>query len=147
MTLRYSLLSTVLFAAMVMILVPASDAGRGPTNGPLPDNYIKFEEEEIGMEGAAKSWNGITVTLSDWVRKEGEECTGFTCASVGGPVAYYIVKRGREVSYGTHATWLAPESQKIPAISHIIFVLGDNLDSNVITSEDKTWGKIKGLYR
>ncbi len=101
----------------------------GVNTGPLPADCVKFEDDEIGVEGITKTVDGVPITLYDWVAKDGEpgEFIGFSF-TVEGAVFEFSVKCSLDIFEGTEGTWIHPNGTAGPtvnAISNIVFCPGD----------------------
>jgi hypothetical protein len=90
---------------------------------------VRIEGGDIGGEGRVLTLAGRTVTLTDWVAKQGAsgEWVGFSFTTTGGPVAY-VVKAATGAFGDTQSPWLHPagtRGRSAHAISNITFCPGE----------------------
>jgi hypothetical protein len=105
----------------------AQDEGEGEEAADDFDrDDCKIEDEAIGQEGALLTLGEKTVTVHDWVGKDGEpgEFVGFSLTVEGGDTISYVVKAGGETHPSNELTWSHPNGtggSEVPGISHIDF--------------------------
>ncbi|NNF05815.1 MAG: hypothetical protein HKN21_03575 [Candidatus Eisenbacteria bacterium] len=120
---RMSLLALIATGIVLGCTNPAL-AGEANT-GPLDDGCIKFENSDIGVENISKTADGVTVTLFDWVQKDGEsgEYVGVSYRIEGGEGSVSI-KSGTNVDAALSSPWVNPNGlsgRNAKAISNIVF--------------------------
>ena len=103
------------------------------------DGCIKIEGAQIGVAGVSVSLDGLSVTFTSWVAKDGEpnEMRGFT-AEVTSPFSY-TVKAGGDLFQGATTTWTNPKGtggSAVKGISKIVFCDPNGGDDPACTDPD-----------
>lgn len=101
--------------------------------GEFDHDACKIEGSDIGREGVVVALGRISVTVHDWVSKDGEsdEYIGFSLSVSGADSVGYIVKASGESYHSEDSTWMHPNGtggSEVPGISNVDFC--DNYDPN-----------------
>lgn len=113
--------------------------------GDTPEDICKIEDEQIGQVGAILVYNGVVITFTEWIPKDGEpnEYVGFTFEATG-PVEYKV-KAGQDVFIDNTTTWINPNGTggpQVKGISHIDVC--PPFDAPSLDDDENEKGKGKG---
>lgn len=134
------------FALVLAGMLVLAVAGTALADGiETSETCVKFENEAIGVDGISATLDGVTVTLSGWIAKDGEpdEFIGFSYAFSGGEFTDAVkVKSGRGVAYVTDGSFMNG-AEDAKAISHAEFCTpqtggGDDPGGDVPGGDDPT---------
>ena len=120
----FKIASFVAFFALLIAAVPADSESTVYTS---PISACKLEGAAIGVNGSTVVVNGVTITFSNWISKQGSpgEYIGFT---IDKPGYIFTVKAGNELLSGMGTSWINPNGtsgSNAKAISNINFCMND----------------------